>query len=488
MAKIAFQTFGCTLNFSDSEVMMGSLRSAGHEIVDSVDDAELIVVNGCSVKNLAESKFFRAVRRCSDAGKKVVVAGCVVSAEKGLADTKLREHSVVGTKQLGKIVHVVEETLAGNVVQMLGTDKNERLNVPRVRKNAVVGIVPIAEGCLGECSYCKARLARGTLVSYDASAIVDQVKADVADGCKEIWLTSQDCGAYGKDIGTDIVALLRAVCAVEGEFMVRLGMMNPNFALEYLDELVELFKSHKGKLFWFLHIPVQSGSDAVLLRMKRKYSVADFVKVCAAFRGAMPEFNISTDVICGFPGESISDFQATKEFIRKVEPDVINVSRFWARPGTEAAEMEGQLHGRDTNARSREMIALKENVVLSRNRVWEGWTGRVTIDEKGLVGEGNSWIGRNHAYKPVGIKCSRFPPVWDRWQTRQSKARSQRATRAHRASMPPVCDRRWSRAFDNSASLGQNIQVSVVKVHTYYLEGKPTHPQKQQKQNKKKNF
>jgi MiaB-like tRNA modifying enzyme len=406
MAKIGFLTFGCTLNFSDSEVMMGHLRSAGHEIVDDMESAELVVVNGCSVKNLAESKFFKAVRRCSESGKKVVVAGCVASADKGLAAGKLKEHSIVGTKQIGKVVHVVEETLAGNVVQMLGVDKNERLNVPRVRRNAVVGIVPISEGCLGECAYCKARYARGVLMSYDLSAIVSQVKADVADGCKEIWLTSQDCGAYGKDIGTDIVSLLRAVCAVEGDFMVRVGMMNPNFALEYLDDLVSVFKENKGKLFWFLHVPVQAGSDEVLSQMNRKYTVADFVKVCGALRSAMPEFAIATDVICGFPGESISDFQSTKELMHKVEPDVINISRFWARPGTEAAEMSGQLTGTETNSRSREMKAVKEEVVLARNERWKDWKGAVVVDEKGTVGDSESWIGRNYAYKPVGLKGS----------------------------------------------------------------------------------
>ncbi|MBW2964181.1 tRNA (N(6)-L-threonylcarbamoyladenosine(37)-C(2))-methylthiotransferase [Candidatus Woesearchaeota archaeon] len=426
MAKIAFQTFGCTLNFSDSEVMMGSLRNAGHEIVDSVSDAELVVVNGCSVKNLAESKFFKAVRDASDAGKKVVVAGCVVSAEKKLADTKLSGHSVVGTKQLGKIVHVVEETLLGNVVQMLGSDKNERLNVPRVRRNSVVGIVPIAEGCLGECAYCKARFARGKLVSYDPSAIVKQVISDVADGCREIWLTSQDCGAYGKDIGTDIVSLVCAVCEVEGDFMIRIGMMNPNFALEYLDDLVDLFKSNKGKLFWFLHIPVQAGSDRILGLMRRKYTVADFVAVCTALRKAMPEFAISTDVICGFPSETEDEFSETLALIERVKPDVINVSRFWARPGTEAASMGGQLTGTETNSRSRKMVELKKKVVLSRNRTWLGWKGSVLVDERGKVGEGESWIGRNYAYKPFGLR--------------------------------------------GAFSLGQKVDVTAEKAHIYYLE------------------
>jgi len=404
MAKIAFKTFGCTLNVADSELMMGLLRQAGHKIAKKADDADLVVVNSCSVKNLAETKFFRAVRDAEAKGKKVVCAGCVPQAEQGYLSTKLKGYSVIGTKQLNMIVHVVEETLTGNVVQLLGTDKNKRLNVPKVRRNDIIGIVPIAEGCLGDCTYCKARLARGKLVSYDPEAIVKQVISDMRDGCKEIWLTSQDCGAYGKDIGTDIVALLRAVCEVEGDFMVRLGMMNPNFALEHLDDLISVFKEKKGKLFWFIHIPVQAGSDRILKLMNRKYTSADFVKVCEAFRAAMPEIAIATDVICGFPTETEAEFGETLELIRTVQPDVINVSRFWARPGTPAAAMEGQLHGRDTNLRSRQMEKVKGEVSLQRNKTWQGWSGSVIIDEKGTVGDGESCVGRNYAYKPVGVK------------------------------------------------------------------------------------
>lgn len=402
--RIAFITFGCTLNFADSEMMQGLLKEAGHDMVDDVGAADLVVVNGCTVKHLAEKKFFRTVKDAVDSGKKVVLAGCVVQAEPSYLYDKLKRYSVIGTKQLNKIVHVVEETLQGNVVQMIAWEKNERLNVPVVRRNPVVGIVPISEGCLGECTYCKSRLARGKLMSYDPEAILKQVVSHVHDGCKEIWLTSQDCGAYGQDIGTDIVALLRTVCNVEGDFFVRLGMMNPNFALEYLDNLIDVYRKHKGKLFWFIHLPVQAGSDRVLRLMKRKYSAADFLKVCSMFRKAMPEMTIATDVICGFPTETRAEFQETLDMIRKAKPDVINVSRFWPRPGTPAASMKGQLHGRDTNERSRMMEDVKKEISLLRNKTWEGWSGSLLVDEKGTVGASESWIGRNYAYKPVALR------------------------------------------------------------------------------------
>jgi MiaB-like tRNA modifying enzyme len=427
MARISFITFGCTLNFSDTELMMGLLSKAGHKIVDDVSDAELVVVNSCTVKNMAESKLFKTLRELAGKGKKIVVAGCVAQAEQSYVDTKLADYSVIGTKQLNKIVHVVEETLCGNVVKMLNPGKNERLGMPKIRRNAIIGIIPISEGCLGNCTYCKARFARGKLVSYDPEEIVAQVISDVKDGCKEIWLTSQDCGAYGKDMGTDIVALLRAVCNVKGDFKVRLGMMNPNFALEYLDDLVELYKQNKGKLFWFIHVPFQSGNNRILGLMKRKYTSEGFLKVCSTFRRELPEMTIATDIICGFPTETKEEFSDSLDLVRTVKPDVLNKSRFWPRPGTEAAVMKGQLHGRETNERSRQLKEVFEKTVKERNKIWKGWTGEIIIDEKGEVGTSESWIGKNYAYRPVALK--------------------------------------------GKYSMGQKVKVKIKKAHVHYLEG-----------------
>ncbi len=428
MSNISFITFGCTLNFSDTELMMGLLAKAGHKIVDDVSSADLVVVNSCTVKSMAESKLFKALRELSAKGKKIVVAGCVAQAEQSYVDTKLSAHSVIGTKQLNKIVHVVEETLLGNVVKMLNPGKNERLGMPKIRCNSIIGIIPVSEGCLGNCTYCKARFARGKLVSYDPEQIVAQVIADVQDGCKEIWLTSQDCGAYGKDIGTDIVTLLRAVLEVKGDFKVRLGMMNPNFALEYLDDLIELYEKNKGKLFWFIHVPSQSGNDRILSLMKRKYTSEDFLKVCSTFRHELPEITIATDIICGFPSETKEEFSDSLELVRTVKPDVLNKSRFWPRPGTEAAAMKGQLHGRETNERSRQLKEVFEKTAKERNKIWEGWTGEIIIDEKGKVGMSESWIGKNYAYRPVALK--------------------------------------------GKYSMGQKVMVKVKKVHVHYLEGR----------------
>jgi MiaB/RimO family radical SAM methylthiotransferase len=240
------------------------------------------------------------------------------------------------------------------------------------------------------------------LRSYSIEDIVEKVKCDLASGAKEFWLTSQDMACYGRDLGTNLAALFRSVCAVDGDFRVRVGMMTPNFALEMLNELVEAFRCEK--VFKFLHLPVQSGDDWVLKRMRRCYTVHDFTNVVSAFRAVFPEVTLATDIICGFPGETKKAFENTLRLISQVKPDIVNVSKFFARPGTAAAEMPNVVEQAEIKRRSSQAAKLAKQISLERNQRWTGWTGEILIDEKGKVP--GSWVGRNFAYKPVTVKSS----------------------------------------------------------------------------------
>ncbi|MBW2967948.1 tRNA (N(6)-L-threonylcarbamoyladenosine(37)-C(2))-methylthiotransferase [Candidatus Woesearchaeota archaeon] len=416
MANIHFITFGCTLNQADSELMAGLLQKAGHNIVSSIEDADLVVINSCTVKEQAENKLFRTVREVEghrevrnnqSSPKSVIITGCVAQADPGYRSSKLKGYSILGTKQLNKITQVVEETIKGNTVHLLDSGNNQRFNRPIIRRNNIIGIIPIAEGCLGSCTYCKARFARGTLHSYRPEDIVNQIKFHLDSGCKEIWLTAQDCGAYGKDIGLSIVSLLREALNNKREYKIRLGMTNPQYVLEHLEELIHTFKSNPDNLFSFLHIPVQAGSNRILKLMNRKYTKEDFIKVCTTLRKEIPDITIATDIICGFPGETEEEFQETLELIKQVQPDVLNRSRFWPRPGTEAAKMPGQLHGRDTNERSRRLEKEFRRIAKKRNLIWKGRECAIILEEKGKADREErtpTWIGRNESYRPVGIK------------------------------------------------------------------------------------
>jgi threonylcarbamoyladenosine tRNA methylthiotransferase CDKAL1 len=276
------------------------------------------------------------------------------------------------------------------------------LSLPRLTKNPVVSLVPVGYGCLGSCAYCCVVFARGRLRSYAIEEIVEKVKRDLASGSGEFWFTSQDMACYGRDLGTNLAALLKSVCAIPGDFWIRVGMMTPNFALDMLNELVEAFRCEK--VFKFLHLPVQSGDDVVLKRMRRCYTVQDFRKVVSAFRAAFPEVTLATDVICGFPGETKNAFDNTLRLISEVKPDIVNVSKFFGRPGTAAAEMTNVVEQAEIKRRSTEAAKLAKQISLDRNQRWTKWTGEILVDEKGKVP--GSWIGRNFAYKPVTVKST----------------------------------------------------------------------------------
>jgi MiaB/RimO family radical SAM methylthiotransferase len=245
--------------------------------------------------------------------------------------------------------------------------------------------------------------ARGHLRSYTVEEVLEQVRRDLAAGAKEFWVTSQDTACYGRDIGTNLAALLNALGDVEGDFKVRVGMMTPNMVTDILDNLIEAFKNEK--VFKFVHLPVQSGDDKVLKRMRRFYTAGDFIEIVSAFRAAFPEITLATDVICGFPDETREAFEKTLGLIGEVKPDIVNVSKFFARPRTAAAEMRGAfVELAEIKRRSSTLAQLVKQISLKRNQRWIGWAGEVLIDEKGKIP--NSWVGRNFAYKPIVVKGS----------------------------------------------------------------------------------
>jgi len=394
MTKVYFKTFGCTLNFSDTEVMQGILVDVGFEIVHSEDEAEVIVVNTCTVKKPTEKKVLRYLKDIKELRKPVVVAGCMAQA----MPESLKGYSLLGPDNLAEIVQVIEETMHDNPVTVLKREKNPRLNLPKVRKNAAVEIIPICSGCMGECSYCVVKYARGSFYSYDKQEIITQARSALNDNVKEIWLTAQDTGCYGKDTDTFLPALLRELVALPGSFRIRVGMMNPDHVIRMLDDLIEVYKS--DKIFKFLHIPVQSGNDSVLKRMKRKYTADDFRRIVTEFRKQIPKITIATDMICGFPGETKEQFDDSVALANEIRPDVLNISKFGPRPHTPALKMK-QLGGDEIKKRSARLSSVFRWISFEQNKSWRNWEGSIIIDEKGTD---DSWVGRNFAYKPVIVR------------------------------------------------------------------------------------
>jgi threonylcarbamoyladenosine tRNA methylthiotransferase CDKAL1 len=397
--RVYVKSFGCSANIADGEVIAGCLSDAGFEVVEDSRDAEFLVYNTCAVKSPTENRVIDILRKAPK-DKWLVVTGCLPLINFGRLENEVEFDGVTGPAPGAEIVEVLRRVSSGEkVVSLLGVSQPS-LDLPRVPVNSVVSVVPINYGCLGNCSYCCVHFARGQLRSNPVDEVVERVRQDVVSGAKEVWLTSQDTACYGKDIGTSLADLLGRVCEVEGDFLLRVGMMNPDHVLGMLNELVDAYNCEN--VFKFLHLPVQSGDDTVLRLMNRRYTVDDFKAVVEAFREKIPRITLSTDVICGFPGESREAFEQTKRLVAEVQPDIVNVSKFFARPRT-AAENLIPLPPRELNRRSREMAELSRRISFEKNLAWLGWEGRVLFDEHG---KGESWVGRNFAYKPVVVKAS----------------------------------------------------------------------------------
>jgi len=394
------ENYGCTANKFDLEIMLGQLKAEGYQLSTDPAKASVILINTCGVKKPTEDRIIERIRHLSQTGKPLLICGCLPRINpKAIQKAAPNFAVMLDPRSVDQIAKAAEFALNGGRNKFFFSDvPPQKIRQPKVRFNRVIEIIAISEGCLGNCAYCCVRFARGRLYSFPQSDIIEKVKNAVSEGIKEIWLTSQDSGAYGMDINANLAELLNGCSSIPGKFMIRVGMMNPNHVLDILPELVESFKNRK--IFDFLHLPVQSGDDEVLKKMNRRYTVEEFKKIVTAFRKEIPELTLSTDVICGFPGEDSEAFENTISLVKEVKPDIVNISRFFPRPGTPAERMR-QLNFKVIKSRSRRLSEVVRKVSFERNKRWLGWEGEILIDEKG---KGSSWIGRNFAYKPIVVK------------------------------------------------------------------------------------
>lgn len=398
--RIYVQAFGCSSSLADGEVLSGCLAAHGYDLVTSLPEADLVVYNTCAVKGPTENRMISLLKRVPP-NTKLVVTGCLPLINEARLRREVRFDGLVGPACGDGIVEVVDQVAQGGPVEQLADSAQTMpaLDLPRVRVNPLVGVIPISYGCVGACAYCCVRFARGTLRSYAIPAIVDKVKQDLAGKVREFWLTAQDTAAYGLDRGSDLATLLQRVCAVKGDFLVRVGMMTPSSVLGTLDDLIAAFVHEK--VFKFLHLPLQSGDDDVLHEMTRCYSVDDFIMIVERLRKAFPRLTLATDVIVGFPGETEAAFRHTLEVVRVVRPDIVNISKFFPRPGTVAADLTPRVPRSVVNQRSARLARSTRQIALTRNREWQGWHGETLIDELGTPG---SVVGRNFAYKPIAVR------------------------------------------------------------------------------------
>ena len=394
MAKIFVEAYGCSASFADSEMISGLIVNGGHTLATDSSESDLNLIVTCSVKDTTANKMMHRIKSLKT--KPLIVAGCLPKAEQSNVEKFTENASLLGPNSLGKTLDVINSTLSGKKQIALEDSDLSKVGLPKVRLNSAVGIVEIASGCMSECTFCQTKLSKGDLSSYRLGDIVRQVQTEIREGCKEVWLTSTDNGCYGFDIGTDLPTLVNTVTEIPEDFMIRVGMMNPMYMPRIKKNLIEAYDN--DKVFKFLHLPVQSGSDKVLNDMKRGHTSETFKEIVKKVKRRFENFTISTDVIVGFPSETEEDFQKTITLLDETKPDVVNLSKYSARPGTDAAKLK-QIDAAEIKRRSKIVFEQINKISMESNKKWIGWKGKVLFDEN--TEEGIK--GRNYAYKPISI-------------------------------------------------------------------------------------
>jgi len=400
MPSIYIETYGCSASQCEAEIMAGLLEAAGFDVIKNEKYADLIIVVTCFVKQVTEQRILFRIKQIRDAypEKKLIIAGCMPEGIYKKITDIVPGASLVSTHHVKEIAQAVKKTLEGKRVEYLGKSEEVKLCLPKIRKNPVIDIVPISSGCNSSCAYCCVRFAKGKLFSYPKEMITKEIENSIRQGCKEIWLTSQDNASYGLEDKSSLPKLLNEISTISGNFLVRVGMMNPKNVLPVLDDLIESYQS--DKIYKFLHLPIQSGDDKVLEKMNRDYKVEDFLKIVKGFRKNI-NFNLWTDVIVGFPEETEEQFENTVKIIEEIKPDWTNVSKFGLRNKTTAEKLE-QLPRNIVNERSERMSEIVRKISFEKNKEWVCWEGSILVSKRGK--EAGQWLGRNPAYKLVLVE------------------------------------------------------------------------------------
>ncbi len=399
MLEIYFETYGCTANYNSTEIMKGLVKQAGLNITSNIDLADIIVINSCIVKQPTEEKIQRQIQILLNKNKKIILAGCMSKINKN----KFQKNNLylLDTHHIKKITDLIKEIVEQTYDEEKYLKKQNEIktNLPKISKEKFIGITQISEGCLGKCNYCITRIAKGKLFSYPEERIIESIKQDINSGCKEIWITSQDNASYGKENNEyNLPELLNKIIKIKGNFFIRIGMMNPNNVLKILPELIEIYKNKK--MFKFIHLPVQSGSDKILKQMKRNYTKKDFLKIINTFKKEFPDMHISTDVIIGFPEETEKDFQETFDLIKEIKPETLNFSKFWPRPHTPAEKLK-PINKEIMKKRILQIAKLHKEICNKKQKEFLNTEHKVLIDQKGF---GKTYLARDKNYKLFAVQ------------------------------------------------------------------------------------
>ena len=402
--NILFISLGCDKNLVDSEVMLGLLDKKGYQIVDSEEDADIIVVNTCCFIHDAKEESIQTILEMAEYKKEgklkaLIVTGCLAQRyQQEIIDEIPEVDAVLGTTSYDHIVEAVEEALAGNGhvvledVDALPDVKEKRL----VTTGGHYAYMKIAEGCDKHCTYCIIPKLRGNYRSVPMEKLLAEAKDLAAQGVKELILVAQETTVYGKDLYGEksLHKLLRELCKISGIQWIRILYCYPE---EIYDELIQTIKEEK-KVCHYLDLPIQHASDAVLKRMGRRTSKAQLVEIIEKLRKEIPDISLRTTLIIGFPGETQEQHEELKDFVDEMEFDRLGVFTYSPEEDTPAATMTEQIPEEVKEDRQAELMELQQEIAFD---LAEDMVGReVLVMIEGKVADENAYVGRTYKDAP----------------------------------------------------------------------------------------
>lgn len=410
------QTFGCQQNEADSQRIAGLAWMMGYRPVEDPAAAELILINTCAIREHAEKKALSIIgtyKHVKDKNPGVIigVGGCMVS-QAHRADQLKNSYPYVNfsfdTGALHRLPELVYHALTNGKRQFVFSDTSTMAEgLPIHRKTPFKAWLSIMYGCNNFCSYCIVPYVRGRERSRSPKAILEEARRLIDSGARDITLLGQNVNSYGKDIGSiDIASLMRQICALPGDFRLRFMTSHPKDASDALIAAM----AEEEKIAAHFHLPVQSGSDAVLHRMNRKYTAQEYLHIIDKVKSSVPDVSLTSDIIVGFPGETDEDFQKTLDMLAAVEYDAIFSFIYSPRNGTPAATMEGQIPKEVSSRRFEQLLSLQHDISRSRNQRFVGRTVRALCEEVSKT-DPTKMTARGDSPRPIHFENHKGVPI-----------------------------------------------------------------------------
>ena len=408
MKKAALHNLGCKVNAYETEAMQHLLEEAGYEIVPFTQKADVYVINTCSVTNMADRKSRQMLHKAKKNNPEsiVVAAGCYVQTSEKEVLNDLSVDIVIGNDRKHDLVRLLEEYSLDSVNDTVddindGKHDFEELFIDQTKEHTRA-FIKVQDGCNQFCSYCIIPYARGRVRSRRFENVIAEVERLAANGFKEVVLTGIHLSSYGVDFeeATGLLELLQAVNAVKGIERIRLGSLEPKIVTEHFaSELSKL-----DKICPHFHLSLQSGCDATLKRMNRKYTTKEYERGCELLRKYFVHPAITTDVIVGFPGETEEEFEQTKAYLEHIHFYEMHIFKYSKRKGTRAAVMPDQIDEQVKAARSEKLIALGHDMSKEFRKFYIGKNEEVLFEEKAVIGDKEYFVGYTKEYVKVAKK------------------------------------------------------------------------------------